>query len=130
EVPTEFGISADFEMGLVAGAAKAVLKSIGSANDMFMVDPRHLKFRQGFNVRIKDADYWAKIGQLVKSIGEHGFYRDKPLAVFVAKEGDCSTPYVVEGHRRLDAALKYMETLSEEERESFRIPVVFKDREI
>lgn len=129
DVPSSFGISATLEMNTVAGSVKQGMKEIGRANDMFMVHPGKLRIKQGFNTRVKDDVYWAGIAELAESIRKNGFYKDKPLAVIVVKEGGENVAYVVEGGRRYDASMMVLESLSPEERETFCVPVVAKDRE-
>lgn len=138
-VPEQFGISATLEMNAVSTGAKAAMKKLGTANDMFMVDPRKLRVLEGFNTRIKDALYWQKVEALVASIETNGFFRDKPLACFVVKEAgvdDEGKPamvdvvYVVEGGRRLDAALLRQRKLGEADADLFVVPCVPKDRSV
>lgn len=128
-VAEQYGLSTTLELNYVAGAGKAAMKKIGTANDLFMVDARKLKIKEGFNTRIKDATYWEKVEKLALSMKENGFYRDKPLACIVAKEGGEDVIYVVEGGRRRDAVLMLMSWMKPEDADLFRVPAVIKDRE-
>lgn len=128
-VPEMFGLSSTLELNHVSGSVKKGMKEIGSANDMFMIDPRKVKVWKGFNTRIKDDVYWEGVTSLATSIKNNGFYKDKPLACMVVNEGGEMVVYVVEGGRRLDAALMRMEWMTPEEADSFRIPAVPKERE-
>ena len=130
DVPEQYGLSATLELNAVTTGAKAAMKEIGSANDMFMVDPRLVRIWPGFNARIKDDRYWERVEELANSIEKHGFYKDKPLACYVVKEDGKNVVYIVEGGRRLDASLKrQMRFEKDDERSAFRIPLVPKDRE-
>ena len=130
DVPEQYGLSTTLELNAVTTGVKAAMKEIGSANDMFMVDPRAVRIWPGFNARIKDERYWARVDELANSIEEHGFYKDKPLACYVVKEDGKNVVYIVEGGRRLDASLKrQLRFESDEERNAFRIPLVPKERE-
>jgi ParB family chromosome partitioning protein len=138
-VPEQFGISATLEMNSVSTGAKAVMKKMGTANDMFMIDPRKLRVIEGFNTRIKDARYWERVEFLVESIEANGFFREKPLSCFVVKEAGedeqgepCMVDviYVVEGGRRLDASLIRQRKMSAEDAGNFVVPCVPKDRSV
>jgi hypothetical protein len=138
-VPEQFGISATLELNSVSTGAKAVMKKLGTANDMFMIDPRKLRVIKGFNTRIKDDRYWARVEFLVESIETNGFFREKPLTCFVVKEAGVNEQgesclvdvvYVVEGGRRLDAALRRQRKMSEEDANNFVVPCVPKDRSV
>lgn len=129
-VPEQYGLSSTMELNAVTTGVKAAMKEIGSANDMFMADPRNVKIWPGFNARIKDDRYWERVGELADSIEEHGFYKDKPLACYVVKEDGKNVVYIVEGGRRLDASLKrQLRFQTDDERDAFRIPLVPKERE-
>lgn len=130
DVPEQYGLSSTMELNAVTTGVKAAMKEIGSANDMFMADPRNVKIWPGFNARIKDDRYWERVGELADSIEEHGFYKDKPLACYVVKEDGKNVVYIVEGGRRLDASLKrQLRFQTDDERDAFRIPLVPKERE-
>lgn len=55
----------------------------------------------GFNVRVKDDEYKARVADIAASIEVNGFYEHKPFAV-VMIEGD-DTIYIYDGEHRLDA---------------------------
>jgi ParB family chromosome partitioning protein len=59
-----------------------------------------------FNVRVKNAAYHAHIENLTKSIIENGYYRDKPIAGYLAQEGKKLVIYCTDGHCRLEAIRK------------------------
>lgn len=55
----------------------------------------------GFNTRVKDADYKARVADIAANIVANGFYDHKPFAV-VMMPGD-ETMYVYDGEHRLEA---------------------------
>ncbi len=129
DVPESFGMSTTLELNYISGQLKEGMRSLGKENGFVMGDPTKVRVIEGFNTRVKDDIYWEKINILAQSIKENGFYKDKPLACIVVRDGDENVVYVVEGHRRLDATLLRMSWMSEEEAQAFRIPMVAKDRE-
>lgn len=94
----------DFYSSLTAGNVKAAMKEVGAASsDLWKVEPGRLRVLEGFNVRIKNEAYTARVRWIADSIKANGFYPDKPLTGFVAREGDENIIYVTGGHRRHEA---------------------------
>lgn len=130
----KFGLkeAEEYKLEMSPGSIKRGLKAIGKASDMFMASPRKIRVIDGLNVRIKDDLYWQGIRELAEGMAEHGFFRDRPLAVYVASERVVQdgtevfidTVCLTEGHRRLDAALYWMEHLGAPE--DLVIPIVHK----
>ncbi len=56
----------------------------------------------GFNTRVKDEEYSARVASITQSIVANGFFDDKPFAV-VMRDGD-ETVYIYDGEHRFDAA--------------------------
>jgi hypothetical protein len=69
------------------------------------VDPRELKFMSGFNARTPRPGLEAHIRALADSMKSEGYYMDKPIAVYIAREGDQEVKYVSDGHCRTKAVL-------------------------
>lgn len=59
-----------------------------------------------FNVRVKNAAYYAHIDSLTQSIVENGYYKDKPIAGYLAQEGKKLVIYCTDGHCRIEATRK------------------------
>ncbi|KAF1003892.1 MAG: hypothetical protein GAK28_04355 [Luteibacter sp.] len=111
----------NFETTLVAGSVKAAMKDIGaSSRDLWQVQVGDLRVIPNFNVRIKDAAYKAHIRSLADSMKSEGYYQDKPMAGYVAKEGDTLVIYITDGHCRFEA----VQLAISEGAEIERIPVV------
>lgn len=118
--------SADYNQELISGNVKAAMKSIGaSSSDLWKVEPAKLRRLSGFNGRIRTPAYLEHLASIKESIRENGYYPDKPLAGYVAKDDDGNdVVYVTEGHTRFDA----VDELIEEGVEFGTIPVVIKPK--
>jgi len=96
--------SSDFVPELVRGAVKVAMKNAGAKSaDLWNVPPDKLRVIPGFNGRIRTPAYEAHVETVTQSIIENGYYPDKPLAGYVAKEDDEDVIYVTEGHTRFEA---------------------------
>ena len=120
------GLRADVKLNMTPGNIKKGMKAIGTPNDMYMVDARKVRVIPDFNPRIKDEKYWEGIRELALGMKTHGYYRDKPLAGYVAVEDGEEVVYLTEGHRRHDAVLYWQDNLDAPE--DLRIPFVPKPR--
>lgn len=69
------------------GVVKRATREFRSA-DLWKVPPHSLHRHPHFNVRIKDERYNAKVREYADSMKANGYYSDKPLAGYVAKEGN------------------------------------------
>jgi len=113
--------SMQFDHQLVPGSVKNAMKDAGAGSrDLWQVAPHELQPIPGFNVRVQDADYQAHIRRIADSMKTEGFYQDKPLAGYVAHDGDKQVIYFYDGHSRHQAALLAIS----EGAEIPRIPVV------
>lgn len=107
EMPT-----ATFTHELVAGNLAAAAKSAGAeAGKTYMIPPASIKRLDGFNVRVKTPDYIEHRKGIEKSIRANGFYPNKPLGGYVAKEEGENVFYLTDGYTRLDA----VDSLNDEE---------------
>lgn len=96
--------SSKVEISLTAGATAAAMKSAGAtAGKLFNIPIDKIKLIPGFNVRVDGPDYRAHRDMLADLIRAKGFDETKPLAGYVAKEGDENVIYITDGHTRLDA---------------------------
>lgn len=90
---------------LVPGSVKAAMKEAGaSSSDLWMVPYKDIRVIEGFNVRVRNAEYEAHLHNIRDSIIANGFYRDKPLEGYVAKEDGSNVIYITGGHTRYEAA--------------------------
>lgn len=99
-----------FSFEMMAGNIKAMMKQIeASSADLWKVDPKAIKFIEGYNPRIKNERYKERVRKLADSIKANGFYNDHPLKCYVAEEEKQLVLYLVAGHRRLEGALLAIE---------------------
>jgi len=110
-----------FDTTLVAGNVKTAMRDVkASSRDLWSVDVGAIRILDDFNVRLHDAAWKTHIRALANSMKVEGFYQDKPLAGYVAKEGDSQVIYVTDGHCRYNAVL----LANSEGAEIDRVPVV------
>lgn len=86
------------------GSTKKAMSGAKS-RDLWQIDPRELKFMPGFNTRTPRPGLEAHIRALADSMKSEGYYLDKPIAVYIAREGDQEVKYVTDGHCRTKAVL-------------------------
>ena len=99
DVPSE-----DYVLNVFPGAVKKAMEtSHAKSRDLWQVPVANIRVIEGFNVRIKDDLYWEKVRSLADSMEIEGYYQDKPLAGYVARENGENLIYVTDGHRRFDA---------------------------
>lgn len=90
---------------ITPGSVKAAMKEVGaSSSDLWMVPYEDIRVIPGFNVRVRNAEYEAHVRNIKDSIIANGYYRDKPLEGYVAKEDGKNVIYVTGGHTRHEAA--------------------------
>lgn len=111
---------------LVRGNVKATMKELGASSaDQWNVPPHQIKFVEGFNPRVHNAEYEAHIEEIKRSIIENGYYQDKPIAGFVANDPEAGqVVFCTDGHSRVVAALRAIKEGAPLE----TIPVVVKPR--
>ena len=94
----------DFDSNLTAGNVKAAMKEAGAVSaDLWQVAPDRLRVLEGFNARVKNEAYTGRVRWIADSIKANGYYKDKPLSGFVAREDGVDVIYVTGGHRRHEA---------------------------
>lgn len=91
----------DFTKELVAGNVKAAMREAGAVSaDLWQVAPSQLRVIEGFNVRSNNEKFKARVRKIADSIHANGFYKDKPISGFVAKEDGVDVIFVTGGHTR------------------------------
>lgn len=91
------------EITLTQGGVKAAMKDAqASSRDLWFVERDKLRIIPNFNTRIRGDALIAHIRSLADSMKTEGYYPDKPLAGYVAKEGDEQVIYITDGHCRLE----------------------------
>lgn len=97
--------SDDYNLMIVAGSKEKASKGFTSNRSLFMLPPNKIKQLEGFNVRIKNADYWLKVRELADSIIANGYYLHKPIACIVIKQNAEDVIAVTDGYTRHDAVM-------------------------
>lgn len=102
--------SSEYTTEFAQGSAEKAKKEAGAKGDgLLMVPVEKLVIPGGFNIRIHDDEYQARVEEVCDSIIENGFYRHMPLPVYVGKEGadkDALNFYYVTGGFTRLAAVK------------------------
>jgi len=89
---------------LVPGNVKATMKHAGATSaDLWQVDYDQLHILPGFNVRERDEAYADHVKNIAGLMVVNGYYRDKPMAGYVANINGLSTIVVTDGHCRYEA---------------------------
>lgn len=93
------------DLNLVSATLAAAEKATGAKKSTMLIVPRdQIKVIPDFNVRVTEAeDYKQHVATLAQSIKANGYDQTKPLAGYIAKEGDTAVIYVTDGHSRLAA---------------------------
>lgn len=114
-------LKTQFDAMLVAGNVKTAMKEANaSSRDLWSVDISAIRILPDFNVRIHDREWETHIRALANSMKVEGYYQDKPMAGYVAKDGDAQVIYITDGHCRYNAVL----LANSEGAEILRVPVV------
>lgn len=95
--------AADIKGGTTVKAMTAA-EAKAAKGEPFMVPLDNIRVYDDFNVRVTGTPASEEaMAELVQSIVANGFYNHKPLAVFVAQDGDSNVLYIKDGHRRFEA---------------------------
>ena len=85
ENPTKEEMQENFQIELIPGSIKAAMQGAKSS-DLWKVPRDRIKVMEGFNVRVKNDDHAEQVRFIADSMKANGYFADKPLAGFVAKE--------------------------------------------
>ena len=89
---------------LTPGSVEPAMKAAeAKTTKLYKVPIAKIKVMPGFNVRVQSAEYLEHRDMIAASIKANGFDQTKPVAGYVAKEGDENVIYLTDGHTRLDA---------------------------
>lgn len=111
----------NFELSMVPGSVKGAMVGAKSS-DLWKVPLSKLRVKDGFNIRIQNEAHAEQVRFIADSIKVNGFFPDKPIAGYVAKEDGESIIYVIDGHTRLQAVF----LANSEGAEITELPVVTK----
>lgn len=89
----------------VVAKGEVPIDKFGSS-DLWNIDPRVIEVIPGYNTRVKNAKYKARVLRLKQSMMEVGFKKDSPLSVIVVEEADGRLSIKLKrGHQRLEAVM-------------------------
>lgn len=90
---------------LTTGSKEKAIKETGASSNrsLFAIAPDKIVILPDFNIRVKNADYTAKVREIADSIIENGYYQHKPIACLSIKQGGKDVLACFDGHTRLDA---------------------------
>ncbi|HGN2702077.1 TPA: hypothetical protein ACXI6Y_005245 [Pseudomonas aeruginosa] len=94
-----------FDMDLVPGSIKGAMKAAGATSrDLWYYPHAMLRRIPDFNVRVKDAEYWAHVNGIANSIEKDGYKPSHPLEGYAGKDADgTDVIWVTDGYCRMDA---------------------------
>lgn len=119
--------SVNLDLTLEKGRMKAITEAATGKSTEYIVRVDQLRVLPGFNVRVRETDdYRQHLDALKQSIRENGYYPNKPLAGYIAKDGDADVIYVTDGHTRLEAVQEINSEALKPEEEIEGLPVSLK----
>lgn len=99
-------LGAPFSMQLEFGVLKQGMKeNETSSTDLWKPPITKLRPIQGFNVRVKNAAYWARVERYANSMIQHGYLPHKPMAGYVGRDpatGE-NVIFYTAGYTRMDS---------------------------
>lgn len=118
-----------FEKELTPGSVQTTMKNANATQvqqGLYNVPFKELNELPGFNVRVDTPDYLAHVADLKAKLKSEGYYRDKPMAGYVAKEEEGSVIYLTDGYTRRLAILELIAEGAEGWTEDTIIPTIIK----
>lgn len=97
-------LEADFDATITPGVLKNAMKAAGaSSGDLWKLHYERLRIIQGFNLRVHNAQYTAKIEEYAESLVNEGWLAHRPMAGLVQQDPATGEdiPYIFDGHTRL-----------------------------
>lgn len=119
----------DFDKELAPGQVGATMKAAGASpvmSGLFRVPFGALRELEDFNVRVDTSDYLSHVAELKASIKAEGYYADKPMAGYVAKEEGGNVIYITDGYTRYRALSELISEGVDGFDDSYAIPVIAK----
>lgn len=106
-----------FTLQLTPGNLKNGMKENGAkSNELWTVPLENLRAIEGFNVRVRNADYFARVRKYANSMKKQGYLPHKPMAGYMGKDPETgeNVTFYTAGHTRYDAILLANSELPEE----------------
>lgn len=98
-------LSEHFTLQLTPGNLKEGMKAIGAtSNDLWKVPVEQLRPIEGFNVRVRNAKYLARVRKYADSLKKHGYLFQKPMSGYMARDASGNdVAYFTAGYTRREA---------------------------
>lgn len=99
-------LSQHFTLELNPGNLKEGMKANGAtSNDLWKYPVKNLRPIEGFNVRVKNAAYWARVHRYADSMIEDGYWSHKPMAGYIGRDKETGEEFFffTAGYTRRDA---------------------------
>lgn len=110
-------LSQQFTLQLTPGNLKNGMKENGAkSNELWTVPLERLRPIAGFNVRVRNAKYFARVRKYADSMKEYGYFPHKPMAGYMGKDpltGE-NVVFYTAGHTRHESILLANSELPEE----------------
>lgn len=91
-----------FTAQITAGNLKEAMKSVGATSgNVWKVDYSELLIIEGFNIRVHNDKYWAKVNEYADSMFNDGYFLHKPMTGLIQRGDDGDRVYIFDGHTRL-----------------------------
>jgi hypothetical protein len=106
-----------FTLQLTPGNLKNGMKENGAkSNELWTVLLENLRPIAGFNVRVRNAKYFARVRKYADSMKEHGYLPHKPMAGYMGKDPETgeNVVFYTAGHTRHESILLANSELPEE----------------
>jgi hypothetical protein len=109
-----------FKLELEFGVLKAGMKENGAgSNELWEPPIAKLRPVEGFNVRVKNAAYWARVRKYADSLKKHGYLAHKPMAGYVGRDPETgeNVLFYTAGYTRMDSISLANRELAAEQKE-------------
>ena len=101
-------LSQEFTLQLTPGNLKDGMKAAGAkSNELWTVPLEMLRPIEGFNVRVRNAKYFARVRKYADSMKTHGYLAHKPMAGYMGRDPETgeNVVFYTAGHTRHDSIL-------------------------
>lgn len=99
-------LSQHFTLEITPGNLKKGMKANGAtSNDLWKFPVANLRPIKGFNVRLRNAEYFARVRHYADSMKEDGYWAHKPMAGYIGRDNATGEEFffMTAGYTRFDA---------------------------
>lgn len=95
-------LESKFTAQINPGNLKEAMKSLGATSgNVWKVEHTELRIMDGFNIRVHNDKYWAKVNEYADSMFNEGYFLHKPMTGLIQRGDDGDRVYIFDGHTRL-----------------------------